>query len=142
MRLVIAMAVLVCPQVEAIASKRIKPRTVIAVQISEAGKSEDEGAWETRECEAFRPTKDEVKRFFLKAYPVPEKMGLHDRYSPCYAKGSIEFSDNTRGRWKIRSSGIGVLVFDTGDRVNMFYRDYRWKDPFACSYGLSDEGEC
>lgn len=140
--LLIAIGILTSPLVATSSGKRIKPRSITAIQILEVGKSDDEGEWEARECKAFRPTKNDVRQFFLKSYPVPAKMGLHDRYSPCYAKGFVEFSDNTRGDWKIRSSGNGTLVFDTGDRVNLFYRDYKWNDPFACSYGVGDEGEC
>ena len=123
-------------------SKRIKARTIAEISISETGKSDDDNERENTACKDFKPTKNDVRRFFLKSYPVPAKIGLHDRYSPCYAKGSIEFSDNTRGTWKISSSGNGTLYWDTGDIDHLFHRDYKWNDPFACTYGLASEGEC
>lgn len=130
-------------QADAVAAgKRIKPRTIVNVHISETGRSDDDTEREIKSCKAFQPTEKDIRSFFLKSYPVPAKMGLHDRYSPCFAKGSIEFSDNTRGTWKISSSGSGTLFWDTGDIDHLFYRDYRWNDPFACTYGLTSEGEC
>lgn len=122
--------------------QRIKARTIASIVISEAGKSDDDNELENKYCKSFRPTKSDVRLFFLKSYSVPAKMGAHDRYSPCFAKGSIEFSDNTRGKWKISSSGNGTLFWDTGDIDHLFHRDYKWNDPFSCTYGLSSEGEC
>lgn len=124
------------------ADPRPAPRTIVGVRIQEFGKSQDEGEREIDECKAFRPTPRDIREFFLKSYPVPARLGQHDRYSPCHATGTVEFSDNTRGKWKISSSGAGTLFWDTGDTVDLFYGDYRWKDPFACSYGSSSEGEC
>lgn len=129
-------------QAATLRDKRVKPRAIAKIQIVETGKSDDDGEREVNECRVFKPTRYDVRQFFAKSYPVPAKMGLHDRYSPCYAKGSIEFTDNTRGKWKITSSGNGTLYWDTGDTVDLFYRDYKWRDPFACSYGLSSKGEC
>jgi len=123
--------------------ERPKPRTVTGIQITEVGKSDDDNdELEKKYCKAFKPSRSEVKRFFLNAYAVPAKMGAHDRYSPCYAKGSVEFSDNTRGKWKLSSSGNGTLFWDTGDVAHLFHRGYRWNDPFACTYGPTSEGEC
>ncbi len=124
----------------ATAQARVKPRTVTRVLIQEVGKSDDEDLREG--CKTFRVSRNDVARFFLKAYPVPAKIGAHDRYSPCHAKGVVEFSDNTRGHWKISSGGTGTLYWDTGDVVTLFYPGYTWRDPFECTYGLSDKGEC
>lgn len=110
--------------------------------IHETGQSDDTGERDVAACKGFKPRVAEVKAFFLRSHPVPAKFVLHERYSPCHAKGAVEFSDNTRGGWKISSSGAGVLFWDTGETVHLFYRDYKWSDPFACTYGLGDEGEC
>jgi hypothetical protein len=110
--------------------------------INEAGKSSDDTEDTVYSCKAFRPTKRDVTNFFLRSYAVPAKMGTHDRYSPCYASGLVEFSDNTRGNWRISSGGTGTLNWDTGDIVYLFYPHSGWKDPFACTYGVNDEGDC
>lgn len=65
---------------------------------------------------------------------MPLSFIVHERYSPCYATGSIEFSNNTRGKWKISSSGGGVLRWDTGDVVALFDNYYKWADPFEGTY--------
>lgn len=93
-------------------------------------------------CKKFVPNETQIRNYFLKAYPVPSFIGAHDRYSPCFAKGFIEFDDNTRGNWKISSGGAATLVWDTGDVVTLLYKYNTWLDPFAGMYGLCDEGDC
>jgi hypothetical protein len=85
---------------------------------------------------------NQVRQYFNKAYPVPASLGAHDRYSPCYATGTIKFSDGNEGKWKIASGGTGTLFWNNGDAVTLFYRGYKWRDPFSCMYGLSSEPEC
>lgn len=110
------------------------PRSIVTIKIDETGKSEDETKNVQQGCQTFAITTDDVKDFFSKSYPVPLKFNTHDRYSPCYSKGTIEFNDNTRGTWKIYSSGGGTLYWDTGDIVTLFYSDYKWADPFEGMY--------
>ncbi|WP_261640547.1 hypothetical protein [Erwinia mallotivora] len=110
------------------------PRTVVEIKINETGESDDESINVIEGCRAFKITKEDVKEYFSKSYPVPLNFNIHERYSPCYAKGFIEFSDNTRGKWKISSSGGATLVWDTGDAATLFYNDYKWTDPFEGTY--------
>lgn len=117
----------------------LPPRKVTDVRIGETGKSEDESEHIRESCRDFKITVDEVKAFFSDAYPVPLKLIVHDRYSPCYAKGFIEFSNDTRGEWKIYSSGGGTLLWDTGDSVTLYYNNYTWTDPFTETYAPGDE---
>ncbi|SQJ19267.1 Uncharacterised protein [Serratia rubidaea] len=118
----------------------IPPRKITEVKVNEMGKSEDESKNVTEGCRAFKISANEVKDFFSGSYPVPLMFNTHERYSPCYAKGTIAFSDNTRGKWKIASSGGGTLLWDTGDVVTLFYNDYKWSDPFEGTYH-SDDGK-
>lgn len=115
------------------------PRTIVEVKINETGKSEDESINVRDGCRAFKITEKDVREFFSQAYPVPLNFNVHERYSPCYAKGIIEFSNNTRGKWKISSSGGGTLLWDTGDVATLFYNDYKWTDPFEDTYTSEDE---
>lgn len=114
-------------------------RKIIGIKIDETGKTEDESGNVKNGCLAFKITERDVTDFFSEAYPVPLSFNVHDRYSPCYAKGTIEFSNNTRGKWKIFSSGGGTLRWDTGDVVTLFYNDYKWTDPFEGTYTSDDE---
>ena len=115
------------------------PRTIVEVKVNETGKSEDESINVRDGCRAFKITEKDVREFFSQAYPVPLNFNVHERYSPCYAKGIIEFSNNTRGKWKISSSGGGTLLWDTGDIATLFYNDYKWIDPFEDTYTSEDE---
>lgn len=117
-------------------------RTVKNVSVELAGASDIQDDPPSGGCRAFRPTAAQVRQYFSRAYPVPAKLGAHDRYSPCHAKGTVTFSDNTRGTWKLSSGGAATLFWDTGDVVSLFYGKYKWHDPFAGMYGLCDEGDC
>ena len=119
-------------------AKHVPPREIIEVKIDETGKSDDSAENVKSGCLLFTITENEVKSFFLKSYPVPTNFNVHNRYSPCYAKGTIAFSDNTQGEWKISSSGGGILSWDTGDRITLFYDDYKWLDPFDGMYSSED----
>ncbi len=94
-------------------------------------------------CPKFRPTEKSLRDFFLKAYPAPSVFMNHDRYSPCYAEGTISFNDSKSfGSWRLYSSGTAVLSWDFGGGVHLMRKTNKWYDPFACTYGLSDEPEC
>lgn len=116
-------------------------RTIEEIKINETGKSDDKSINVIDGCRAFKITEEEVREYFSKSYPVPLNFNIHERYSPCYATGFIEFSDNTRGKWKISSSGGATLLWDTGDVVTLFYNDYKWTDPFAGTYTSEDESD-
>lgn len=122
-----------------VAAGHIPLRKITEVKVDEVGKSEDTSENVRKGCQTFNITVAEVKDFFSKSYPVPLMFNAHERYSPCYAQGTIAFSDNTQGKWKISSSGGGTLVWDTGDVVTLFYNDYKWVDPFADTYTVEDE---
>jgi len=111
-------------------------RSITRVTIESVGQSDIKNASPSLSCTQFRPTESQIRQYFSRAYPVPAKLGAQERYSPCYATGKIEFSDNLRGAWKVSSGGAATLSWDTGDIVTLFYNGYRWFDPFAGMYGL------
>ena len=117
------------------------PRTIVEIKINETGNSDDESINVIDGCRAFKITEKDVREYFSKSYPVPLNFNIHERYSPCYAKGFIEFSDNTRGKWKISSSGGATLLWDTGDVATLFYNNYKWTDPFEGTYASEDESD-
>lgn len=93
-------------------------------------------------CKKFKPTKEQVTRFFERAYPVESYILTTERYSSCYAKGSLTFSDGSFGTWILYSSGTALFTFSRGDQVNFFHKNNKWHDPYACTYGLGDRGQC
>jgi hypothetical protein len=111
-------------------------RSITNVTIESVGQSDIKDDPPSQGCKRFHPSENQIRQYFSRAYPVPVKVGAQERYSPCYAKGRIEFSDDTRGAWKISSGGAATLSWDTGDIVTLFYSGYSWFDPFAGMYGL------
>lgn len=120
--------------ISSVLAAHVPPRKIVEIKINEVGKSEDASENVKIGCRTFVITEGDVRSFFSKSYPVPLKFNAHDRYSPCYSRGEVKFSDNTRGEWKISSSGGGTLLWDTGDVATLFYDDYQWTDPFEDTY--------
>lgn len=90
------------------------------------------------DCKKFRPTVRQIKHFFSRAYPVEGYVFMHSKYSPCYAKGSIDFADGHFGKWVLSSGGAASLTFNRGDHVTVYYPRNEWIDPFDAYDG--DEG--
>lgn len=85
-------------------------------------------------CRSFRPTLDQVRAYFSKAYPVDRYWSAQTYYSPCYAEGTIEFSDGNRGTWILKSSGIGGIDWEQSGSVTLFHGKNPWYDPFEGMY--------
>lgn len=118
-------------------------QTVGRVRILETGRNANPGEkFLSEACERFRPTAAQVQRFFRLARPVPRRFGLHERYAPCYATGTVEISRFGTVHWTLSSGGVGSLKWDEGEYVHLYWRKNPWSDPTACTYGLGDEGEC
>ena len=118
-------------------------RAILKVTILESGATMDTDKRIKNECRAFKPTVRQVKRYFERAYSAPRYYGGHDRYSPCYAAGTIVFDDFGKAELTITSGGAGSLIWSDEDIARVFYKDNGWFDPTACTYGHgSEEGEC
>lgn len=92
-------------------------------------------------CKKFLPTKEQIITYFTFAEESKENSWMHEYYSACISTGYVEFKDGTSGKWTIQSSGYGYVIFDDGSSVDFLYRNNKWEDPNACTYGLSDEPE-
>jgi len=98
---------------------------------------------EEKACKIFRTTKKQLIHFFNSAKESKESGELlHDYYSPCVSSGSIKFKDGSSGDWTVQSSGLAYVIFSNGESATFFYNHNKWKDPFACTYGLGDEPKC
>ncbi|MBO9649630.1 MAG: hypothetical protein J7605_14055 [Variovorax sp.] len=118
-------------------------RTVTKLKIEAVGLNRDPPERHSdEECKRFRPTLKQVKNYFNRAYPVEGYMVTTERYSPCYATGTLEFSDGHFGTWRLDSSGTSSFTFNRGDQVFLFYKHNQWFDPTACTYGMGDVGRC
>lgn len=108
-------------------------RDIKSITITSTGLSNETSI--TNVCAGFKPTLSQIRTYFSKAYPVDGYWSVHTYYSPCYAKGAIEFSDGNRGKWVLRSSGIGGIDWEMSGGVDLFYETNPWYDPFEGSYG-------
>lgn len=96
-----------------------------------------------RLCKGFRPSKKQLTHFFnLATESKSHGTLLHEYYSPCLATGLVQFQDGASGNWTVQSSGLAFVSYDNGESATFFYKDNKWTDPYACSYGMSDEGDC
>ncbi|MBO9648042.1 MAG: hypothetical protein J7605_05980 [Variovorax sp.] len=126
-----------------ILSGKVDARIIKKVTIEETGlNANPNDEMFARDCKHFKPTATQIKSFFSKAYSVPRRWAINERYAPCYATGSIMFDDFGPARWSISSGGVGSLSWTDGDDVYLFYRHNNWVDPTACSYGTGDKLEC
>ncbi len=121
----------------------VSARTILRVSVSQSGLSaEPDDANLTRACKRFKPTAKQVQAFFSKAYPVRRSYAVHERYSGCYATGTVVFSESGEARWSLSSGGAATIEWDTAEIVDVFYPRYGWHDPNACTYGSASAGDC
>jgi len=127
----------------ALLSCQANARAVRDVIILESGLSADSGDSNlSRACKKFKPTAKQVKEYFSKAYPIPKRFAVHERYSACYATGTIKLDSFGKVKWVLSSGGTATIKWDEGEIVDVFNKKNDWYDPNACTYGLSIEGEC
>ncbi|MNM52773.1 hypothetical protein D3C81_638610 [compost metagenome] len=85
-------------------------------------------------CKVFKPTASQIRTYFSRAYPVDGFWSTNKFYSPCHAKGSVEFSDGNAGQWILTSSGIAELTWNLNGRVVLYRARNGWSDPFRGMY--------
>ncbi len=126
-------------------SYQAKARVVSDITIKSLGVRAEGRTDETEAvaCKVYKPTKKQLTRFFKLAEESKERGTLlHEYYSPCVSFGTVKFKDGASGSWTIQSSGLGTVIFDNKDVTTFFLKDNKWTDPYACTYGMSDEIEC
>jgi hypothetical protein len=107
-------------------------RTPSSITVSSIGQSKDRSAADA--CRDFRPTRAQIKTYFSRAYPVDVYWSAQTYYSPCYARGTVEYADGNRGTWILKSSGIVVIQWARNGETVLFYPRNGWHDPFAGTY--------
>ena len=108
-------------------------RRVERLVVTESGKSQNSRdemtvAW----CRNFKPTAQQLRRFFLNAYPVPGSYMVDDHYSDCYATGEIAYNDRkSSGSWTLYSTGVARIDWALGGTAYVYFRKNKWRDPMA-----------
>lgn len=110
-------------------------RPVEKVTIEAVGQTWNKG--DEHLCDVFRPTVVQVKRYFSRAYPVDHYWFPKKFFSPCYAAGTVRFSDGSSGKWKLGSGGVAEIVWDINGRTIVYYEKNGWHDPM---HGMYDDG--
>lgn len=128
-----------CVSLSANAKEATLPRQVKAVTIMQHGLSEHDDDRARKLCKAFNPRIAQVRKFLQQAKEVDSRVHTHDRYSPCYATGKVEFSDGSEGEWQIHSGRTGILKIARGEAVVLYCKTCRWKDPFAGGYDVKSD---
>ena len=118
-------------------------KNISKIEISESGSIYDgeDNKYEKEACKKFVPNKNQLINYFKLAEESNENKWLHDYYSACISYGNVQFEDGFSGKWTIQSSGLGYVIPDNGSPVYFFYKDNKWEDPNAYTYGLGDEPE-
>lgn len=128
-----------CISLNATANEAAPPRQVKAVTIMQHGLSEHGDDYARKLCKAFNPRIAQVRKFLRQAKEVDSRIHTHDRYSPCYATGKVEFSNGSKGEWQIHSGRTGILKTADGQAVVLYCKTCRWKDPFAGGYDVKSD---
>ncbi|TSP10393.1 MULTISPECIES: hypothetical protein [Cupriavidus] len=113
-------------------SPTVDAREVKAVAIEAVGLSRLEEMAEP--CRKFRPSAAQIKRFFSRAYPVDAIYYSKKIWSPCWAEGTVEFSDGNRGKWRLNSGGVAYLQWSHSGDVILYHKTNGWADPFRDGY--------
>ena len=84
-----------------------------------------------RHCSAFQLDETQVRRFIGMADGIDRRDYMHTLdWSPCHARGRVEFEDGRKGTWTIRRFQTGSILFDDNGEVFLFCPDCSWK-PFV-----------
>jgi hypothetical protein len=125
----------------AAASPLVQARTVAQVIIEEDGMSMEPERMPIERCKYFKPNEEQVTHYFNYAYPIEADFATLERYTPCYARGTVTFTDHFSGEWILYSSGTASFNFRRGDFITFFYQYNDWYDPTNGEYGPRWEKE-
>lgn len=130
----LAITALFCLSFTSMASDLIGARSAKFATIEVNGLSEHSDDFAKRICADFKLHPRQVIFFFKRAKEIDSRTFTHDRYSPCYARGTVIFSDGTQGTWEIHSGKTALLTLEDGTGKILYCQQCRWKDPFEGGY--------
>jgi len=99
--------------------------------ITENGEGSPTDTNPPRGCQGFMLDEAHVRRFMDEAGEVDQRAYMHTLdWSPCHARGRIDFADGRSGVWTIRQFRTGSILFDDGGQLFLFCRSCT-REPFA-----------
>lgn len=103
---------------------RLCPLQLPSIQSLEIEKNGAKGPAETDPgvaCDGFRVDEDVVRRYLAAAKTTTANDAHHTLdWSPCYAAGSITFSDGRSGKWSVSQLRLGTLSFGSDEQIILY----------------------
>lgn len=82
------------------------------------------------DCSSFKLTAKDVRRYFENALKTSPEDAHHTLdWSPCYASGTLVFSDGRKAHWSINQFRTGSLSITGESRMFLYCPDCKYK-PF------------
>lgn len=87
-------------------------RTIVSVTVLESGElaPQDVGIDPPGRCKGYRPTGQQVQRWFRAARRVPVSSWLEMDRSQCWARGTLKTADGKSYRWDLDQAGLGTIT--------------------------------
>lgn len=110
---------------------RIKLPRIADIEIEENGARSTLADDQNLDCSRFKLDAISVRRYFTKALQVKNEEDAHHTldWLPCYASGTMRFTDGRKARWGINQSQTGSLVLDGKSEMFLYCPDCKFK-PF------------
>lgn len=101
---------------------------IIEITIKENGATSPASSESSETCKTFVLTKEEVRAYLRQAGEVTHHDYLHMLdWSPCYASGSVSFSNGMTGNWGINQFKAGSLQTSDGRHIYLYCPSCRAK---------------
>jgi hypothetical protein len=72
-------------------------------------------------CDSFRVDEKIVRHYLAAAKTTTANEAHHTLdWSPCYAAGSITFTDGRHGRWSVSQTRLGTLSFGSDEQIILY----------------------
>lgn len=76
---------------------------------------------ENVDCSAFKLSKKQVRRYLSRAKRANESDAHHTLdWSPCYASGTLKFSNGKVAHWSINQLRTGALVVEDKEKIFLY----------------------
>ena len=95
-----------------------KTAKIVSLAIENNGERSDIGYAPNLDCSRFNLAERDIKEYFQRARVVSRGDFMHQfDWSPCYARGTIVFSNGDKGVWVIQGFRLGSLDLIDGRKI-------------------------
>jgi len=94
---------------------------ISTIKIKENGATATAAQDPSIDCSSFRLDAKKIRRFFSKAKVANESDAHHTLdWPPCYASGTLNFTNGKKAHWSINQLGTGSLAMDSDNRLFLY----------------------